>query len=214
MEIWLLIFGLAIGAVLFIGGKLRENKESFVPTLAPVTDEEENKHDITAPNEQDWWNGLPLSETQQLALALAKKTMPIWQSYTQETIISYKDSTNGAHKNIDPRFLQSSLAILTVHASDVSTLDVDPEIRNCYNEFVEPIVALQDGLWTPPFPVKKIFFSMYYILKSMVERTDEASQREYLSISIAHAFDSLDMTRLYNSKEINAFIDSYKVLGK
>ena len=35
------------------------------------------------------------------------------------------------------------------------------KINNCYSDFVNAVVAMQDGFWLPSYPVKKIFIVLF-----------------------------------------------------
>ncbi|RYY68201.1 MAG: hypothetical protein EOO13_12955 [Chitinophagaceae bacterium] len=159
--------------------------------------------------ENVWWARLDTMLQLELALALARKALPVWQLYAEVHGLHYRNSPNGPLVKVRPALLQNSINAVDLPAN-LRFPENTSAITNCYNEFVSPLVALQDGNWALTYPVKKIFLSVYNILKAVVEQDQLPVVKSLLSLSINQSLDCLDMCKLYSVEEIKAFIASYK----
>ncbi|MEJ7586790.1 MAG: hypothetical protein WKI04_04435 [Ferruginibacter sp.] len=126
---------------------------------------------------------------------------------------SYRDSSAAPLNKIDNNLLRMAIIEITLHSREHFPPGDNKTINQCYNDFVEHIVAVHDGVWIPPYPVKKIFLAVYYMLKSIVEQRNIPVTENYLATSINQSLDCMDMTRLYNSEEIADFLELYKNKG-
>ncbi|RYY63635.1 MAG: hypothetical protein EOO13_19415, partial [Chitinophagaceae bacterium] len=101
------------------------------------------------PQEETWWAQLDTPLQLELAGALAMKALPVWQRYSETNELAYKNSPIGAAISIRPALLQTSLDEV-LKASLHGFPENNKHIINIYNEFVGPLVALQDGHWAIP----------------------------------------------------------------
>ena len=172
----------------------------------------ENKFPLAEelPQEEVWWALLDTTVQLELAVALALKALPVWQKYSETNELVYKNSPIGASIKIRTSLLQTAVDEV-VKASSARFPESNKDIINSYNEFVGPLVALQDGNWAVTYPVKKIFLSVYNILKGITEQEDISVMKNLFALSINQSLDCLDMCKLYSREEIKYFLQSYRV---
>ena len=153
-----------------------------------------------------WWNELGTLSQLHLALMLIQKALPVWNKYTGANNAVYKDSPAMPFNKIDKKLLQISFDEITA-SSLLSLPDCNNKIiYQCYFNFVGPVIALQDGTWLPPYPVKKLFLAVYNILKCIIEQKSSSGTAHLLAIAINQALDCMYMSRLYSSEEIVSFL--------
>ena len=159
------------------------------------------------------WDNLNNLSKLQFAILLIEKSLPVWEKFTGDQDVIYRDVATITPGRIDNKLLQLSVAEMH-HSSlhDFPAFD-NKKINHYFNEFVGPVIALQDGKWLPPYPVKKIFLAAYFTLKSILEQTNLSSLEFLLSTAITEALDCIAMSKLYNSEELleilNAGADNF-----
>jgi hypothetical protein len=207
MNTGLLIATLAITGIFFLrrffkAGNIRQKTIQLVAG---------NKYSLAdeLPQDEVWWAQLDTMVQLELAVALARKALPVWQKYSETNDLVYKNSPIGPSVNIRASLLQSSLDTIDQHSNLRFPVN-NKDIVGCYNEFVAPLVALQDGNWAVTYPVKKVFLAVYNILKAIAEQENITVMKNLFSLSINQSLDCLDMCKLYSREEIKAFLHSYK----
>lgn len=156
------------------------------------------------------WNKLNEMQQLQLALALCQKALPVWEKYTAAKEVAYRSSTTGPLNKIDNKILGTAIDEIVL-SSQFQFPDKDnKKIINCYSHFVSGVLAMQDGIWSPSYPVKKIFLAVYSILKSIVEQNNYCGTATILSAAINQALDCIDIAKLYTHHEIDCFLEVYK----
>jgi hypothetical protein len=182
-------------------------KEALVPTVITM---EESISDSVKLVVDVWWEKLDDLNQLYLAIILAEKALPVWQKYisTQEAI--YRDGLAKPYIKIDGRMLKAALDEMNA-ASKKSMPPADHKgLTQCYINFIGPVVALQDANWLPPYPVKKIFLAVYYMLKQVIEKNNTTVPKNLLSLSINQSIDCMDMSRLYTKEEILLVLALFK----
>lgn len=157
-----------------------------------------------------WWRALDNFDQLQLALALIQKVLPVWEKYSNTQEIMYRNSTRESVTIIEIRLLQKAIDEIILQSQMLLPACDNKKINQYYYHFVGPVIALQDGNWTPPYQIKKIFLAVYNVLKSIVEQNNPASLENGLAISINQSLDCMDISKLYNREEITAFLKVYK----
>lgn len=205
----LLIASVAAAGTLFLYQFIKWNKikQKTVHFLTGVGKQELSDE---LPQDEVWWAQLDTPVQLELAVALARKALPVWQKHGEANELVYKNSPIGSSISIKSSLLATSLDAIS-QASSNRFPEHNNDINKCYNDFVAPLVALQDGHWALTYPVKKIFLSVYNILKAIAEQENILVMKNLLSLSINQSLDCLDMCKLYSREEIIAFLQSYKV---
>lgn len=161
-------------------------------------------------SEDVWWKALSKADMLQLALRLALQALPVWEKYTAAQQITYRNSSAGPVNKIDSRLLQTAIAAMQRHSPMQFPAFDDEEINQYYNSFVNPVIALQDGAWSAPYPVKKVFLAVYNILKSILEQNSVPGFETYLSTAINQSIDCMEVSKLFSRNEILVLLDPFK----
>lgn len=204
-----LLITTVIGATLIFYQLLKWNnlKKAAAPVLASGVKRSPGQE---LPGEEAWWMDLDQPIQLELAVALAIKALPVWEKYSKTNDLLYKNSPVGPSVSIRPELLGFSLQ--QILQASVSRFPAGTkEISNSCNEFIAPLVALQDGHWKVAYPVKKIFLAVYYILKAITEQDNIPVTKNLLSASINQSLDCLDMCKLYSREEIRNFLHAFRV---
>ena len=146
------------------------------------------------------WKVLSTLQQLQLALVLAQKAMPVWTSYATSNQLHYNHAGLVAPVKFDSFLLPTIIDAITIE-SHISFPVSDKRINQYYSVFIGPVIAIQDGIWTPPYPVKKIFLGVYNILKSIEEQRDYISENIYLDTAITQFLDCLDLSKFLSNRE-------------
>ena len=162
------------------------------------------------PADETWWALLDTPLQFELAMALARKALPVWQKYSGSNELFYKNSSIGPSLAIKTTLLQASLDALE-EAVSIPFPRNNKNISTCYNDFVAPLVALQDGNWVVSYPVKKIFLAVYNLVKAVAEEENITVTKNLFCVSIHQSLDCLDLSKLYSAEEIMLFLQYYKL---
>lgn len=160
--------------------------------------------------QDEWWKALDDVDQLHLALSLARKALPIWERFTQTQEIVYRNTSTGPFNKIESQLLYVAIEEMQLRSQLQYPASDHKKINQCYYNFVGPVLALQDGAWTAPYPVKRIFLSVYNILKSILEKNSVPGFQNYLATAINQSIDCLEVSKLYSRNEIAVFLESYK----
>jgi len=181
--------------------------ENTIAVLPSVPANEEKSINLL---EDVWWKAMDDVEQLHLALNLARKALPVWEKYTTTQQIIYRNSSTGPFNKIDSQLLQAAIEEMQLHSRLQYPASDHKKINQCYYNFVSPVLALQDGAWSAPYPVKKIFLAVYNILKSILEQNSLPGFENYLTTAINQSIDCMEVSKLYSRNEIAGFLESYK----
>jgi len=160
--------------------------------------------------QDEWWKALDDVDQLHLALSLARKALPVWERFTQTQEIVYRNSSTGPFNQLESQLLYVAIEEMQLRSQLQYPTSDQKKINQCYYNFVGPVLALQDGAWTAPYPVKKIFLSVYNILKSILEKNSVPGFQNYLAAAINQSIDCMEVSKLYSRNEIGVFLASYK----
>jgi len=160
--------------------------------------------------QDEWWKALDDVDQLHLALSLARKALPVWERFTQTQEIVYRNSSTGPFNKIESQLLYVAIEEMQLRSQLQYPTSDQKKINQCYYNFVGPVLALQDGAWTAPYPVKKIFLSVYNILKSILEKNSVPGFQNYLAAAINQSIDCMEVSKLYSRNEITIFLAAYK----
>lgn len=160
---------------------------------------------IEPATETAWWKKLNKVKQLELALFLANITLPVWEKYASSDTAFYKDTTSLLSTAIDKNLLSASLKEIREITPLLPGSDYK-KINDCYNLFIGPVIALQDGDWLPPYAVKKIFLSFYNILKGVAETDTNNYNENFFVVAIDHLLDCIDIAKLYTSDQVKGIL--------
>jgi hypothetical protein len=158
---------------------------------------------------QEYISNLPKKEQFKLAVKLVKLTLPVWEDYSQQNELTYRDTVVGLQHQVDKRLLQN-----TVQAVDEYTSLNDPEklidakrtLSHWRAQFNDPIAALQDSDWELPGPVDTAFYAVYNLIESVIGKEKNGFGDSTISISILQAADALESSKMMTFDQIREVI--------
>jgi len=183
-----------------------KNTPSF---LYEVNNNADNEH-VNTPPQEVWWKCIGVSDQLQLALLLTKKAFPVWEKFVLKNEPGYRNSSTAPIIKIDPALLQTAIDEISIYSGLQFPNISDKKIHQCNDNFVGPLIAMQDGYWPATYPVKKIFLSVYNILQSIMEQDNIPGMKNLLATSINQSLECLDVSKLYSQDEINSFLEMYR----
>lgn len=147
---------------------------------------------------KDFIESLPTEKQIALAITFAQKALPIWESYATRSKCTYYDSVVGIKHIIDEKLPARTIESIKKYLinQDISFLLPLSE------EFIEPIVALQDDDWKLPDGVLKTFYAIYNLLEGLVGNPITIFSENIFYVSVNQSADALLSTRTASIEEI------------
>jgi hypothetical protein len=150
---------------------------------------------------QNFCDRLPDDKKNQLALRLAKRTIPIWNNYADKHKLSYRDSIVGLKHTVERTLLEE-----TLNEIGISSFTKTEPLSDLYNKFIDPIVALQDDDWKLPNEVEKTFYCIYNLLVFVIEEKQNGSSYSPIYVSINQAIEALETSETLTEEEIKKLL--------
>ena len=167
---------------------------------------------VDFPATKGWWLHLPDKEQCRLAFDAAQWCLPIWKKYP-----GY-DGSSGSPDEETPLIgyhqLLVIIAQLTSSAKPERLSMDEAAIRTCYIQLLVPMVALQDGTWRIPYPLKKSFLSVFTLAEAMLTMCEAPDEQVNFYQSIRHSIDCLELANLYTQPGIESLLEPYRILSE
>ncbi|MEO6229903.1 MAG: hypothetical protein ABJB11_12120 [Ferruginibacter sp.] len=192
----------------------KDESQQNLAIIAPIAGPDVNSEIKVIAIEEDyqWWHNLDNNRQLQLALMLAEKVLPVWETYASTNELTYQESIAKPVIKIEPYLLQAAIESINMGSRQDLPGAENRAIKKCYAAFIGPVVALQDGTWFPPYPAKKAFLAVYNIVKCVVEPNESTDASHCLVTSITLSLDCMDMNKLYSKEEIRQLLNEYRSL--
>ena len=159
--------------------------------------------------EEPWWHQIDAASQLALAVQLTKKSLPIWERYAAGKDMVYRNAGSGPFIKLDQQLLVNVLQDIQqlYHCEDVNKRKL---LHQYYDSFVGPVIAMHDGDWPAPYPVKKLFLAVYNIIKSALEKNNQGTSKSLLAVAINQSLDCLDISGIHSKQDILEFLTAYK----
>ncbi len=145
---------------------------------------------------QELMQGLPTERQLAMAVHFVQLGLPIWTEFAVDPAArSYCDGVVGMHHVISETLPARALALAqcVLHNPDhMSTADRLAECAAIKHEFIEPIVALQDGDWELPDAVKLIFYAHSNMVEHLSGYSIFLGGESALYVTVNQAIDALE----------------------
>ncbi len=176
---------------------------------------------------REYTAGLPKSKQYDLAIKLIKLALPIWSNYVEKNELVYRDTVVGMMHEIDRDLLPDSVLAaeeylapkqMETNTSEKNILihllerfrlkqKMPPnKLIHLYDKFLEPIVALQDLDWELPYETQRIFYAVYNLLSSLVDKEETIFNEPTIYVSINQAIDALETSQTLSTDEVKKVI--------
>jgi hypothetical protein len=158
---------------------------------------------------QKYIDGLSKEKQFNLAIKLARLTLPLWDKYAGKSKLTYRDSVVGLTHFIKKNLLKDTIELVEkcLHISNVRSTGDWGKLINIHKQFIEPIVALQDGDWELPGEALKTFYAIYNLLEALKEKEQQSFGGSLIFISINQSIDLLDSSNTLSFEEINDILN-------
>lgn len=158
-----------------------------------------------------WWTDMDKSAQLQLAIELAERTLPVWEQNADRYSLRYTENANESERFINTNLLRNSLKRIRHHMTTLASKDNSEfiELRYYYDQFITPVMALTDGYWKLPYADKKVFYSVYQILKGLVDNDHPGVNMEFTN-SINNSLEVIDISELLTEKQVRNILEPYK----
>lgn len=140
-----------------------------------------------------------------LAIKLCENALVIWDHYTSNNKLYYRDTVVGLSHTVRPQLLSDTIKFCK------ETYMIKPIRKDVFGklleEFSDPIVAIQDSDWELPYPVETTFHAVYNLLKGNVEQLTNFDEITHY-VSVNQAADALTEDGVMSIEEIRNLIYS------
>ena len=120
---------------------------------------------------------LELNEHQRFgfALKLIEKMLPHWDQYAAEKYsLFYVDSVVGMHHKVKPDIINRTFEIGMKSLMEDLTA---AELIAIFDEYGDPIIAIQDMDWELPAEIEWLFFSAYNMMRYLTQAGPEPNDQ-------------------------------------
>ena len=159
---------------------------------------------------ESYCNSLSDNRKLELNIQLIKIALPVWNNYTEKHKLTYRDSVTRSKHNVDKNLLAEVIKVadeISNKPDEPINAGVEKRIKSLCNNFIDPIVALQDDDWKLPEPAEKIFYSAYNLLNAITSVNIERAN--YYFISINQVIEIIDSEKILNEEEIKSIMKNY-----
>jgi hypothetical protein len=129
-----------------------------------------------------------------LAIKLIKLAIPIWDNYADKHELIYRDTVVGLIHSVNRELLKDAIEAIEkdINLNKLKRIFIKNIVLiDIHNQFDDPIVALQDIDWELPDEVLKIFYAVYNLLDSFIEKNKTFFDESKIYVSIDQALDAL-----------------------
>jgi hypothetical protein len=142
----------------------------------------------------------------QLALKMAKISVPIWEAYKKRnTLLLFKSEVYN-QPDVDMALLRETLAAIET--------DELADLRQSFNQFRQPIVMLQEGEWELSISIKNAFYSVYNLAKAVLSAENKAQRSSCVRQSVMQSFDAINKSFLLSMDEWKDFLEDYRLAAE
>jgi len=135
----------------------------------------------------------------ELSVMLLKITLPVWKNFSEKGKLTYRDSVVWQKHNVDRDIISKVIG---------EAEKPEGKFNKLYDEFTDPIIAIQDDDWKPPASAEKIFYSTYNLLNAIL--TEDGDSAKYYCTSINQSLDVIDSEKLLSEEEIKDILKEFK----
>jgi hypothetical protein len=161
---------------------------------------------------QQYTDSLPKKKQIELALRLVRLALPIWEKYSNENDLSYRDSVVGMNHRVDQKLLQDCTNRVEEYlqfSMFKKIMSGKTRLQALRKQFDDPIIALQDADWELPDEVLKTFYSVYNLIDTVVGEEKTTFADSTISVSINQAADAIETSKSLTSDQINAILNEF-----
>ena len=144
-----------------------------------------------------------------IAIELTRSALPIWDKYAENNELSYQDTVVGLNHSVYKQLLQDTINTVENLISTNSikgTITKNSDLLSLDRQFSDPIVALQDTDWEPPYEVERTFYAVYNLLEAALGKIKTVFNETTIYVSINQAVDALVSSKTMTEEEIRELL--------
>jgi hypothetical protein len=158
---------------------------------------------------QEYTDSLPKGKQIELTIKLTKLVLPIWEKYSEDNQLSYRDTVVGLAHRVDKKLLRNTIEGVETYLSSGKWkrfMDGKRTLLKLRSQFNDPVVALQDTDWELPDEVLKTFYAVYNLIDTVIGKEKTVFGDSTIYISINQAVDALESSKTMPFDQIQEVI--------
>jgi len=161
---------------------------------------------------QKYIDSLPKEKQFVIAIQFVKLALPIWTNYADKNTLIYRDTVVGMMHAVDKKILKKSIKAIEafLNINEDKIIDEKLKLRKLSNQFDDPIAALQDSDWEPPYEVQMIFYAVYNLIRFVLGKETTSFNESIIYVSINQAVDALETSKTMTFDELNKILNDIK----
>ena len=161
---------------------------------------------------QEYIDSLPKEKQFVIAIQFIKLALPIWTNYADKNTLIYHDTVVGMMHTIDKKILKNSIKAIDAfrNLNEEKIIDEKLKLRKLSNQFDDPIAALQDSDWEPPYEVQMIFYAVYNLIRFVLGKETTSFNESIIYVSINQAVGALETSETMTFDELNKILNDIK----
>jgi len=124
-----------------------------------------------------------------LAIKMCENALPIWDDYTLNNELNYRDTVAGLNHIVRPELLLDTIQFCK-EGPVIGSMQRKNDFDKLLEEFIDPIVALQDLDWELPYSVERTFYAVYNLLTGAIEKSTIFDEKTHY-VSVNQAADAI-----------------------
>ncbi len=143
---------------------------------------------------------LPEQNKMLLAIEFLEKLLPVWENFSADyRNLQYVDSVVGLTHNVDSQIVKRTMSF----AKDWINGKIDKKLQAKLTEqYVDPIVSLQDLDWEIPENIRLIFYASYNLLGKINGEKETIFHEDQMYLVLNQAIDAILKSNLMTKEEI------------
>jgi hypothetical protein len=162
---------------------------------------------------QRYVNSLYKQEQFRIAVKLARLALPVWDAYASKNELHYRDSVVGMSHTVDKQLLTRTVDAVEEYMNSENFKNRNynkSRFSELLNEYLDPIVALQDRDWELPNEVKLLIYSIHNLLEAATGNEQTPFGEATIYVSINQLVDALTFSSHMTFEEVNYAIGILK----
>jgi hypothetical protein len=151
---------------------------------------------------------LPEKKAINLSIKLLEILLPEWEKFAKKPQnLSYFDTVVGLQHKVDKKIIHKTILI---SKNWLKNSNSKLEIEKLLENYVEPIVALQDEDWIIPQNIKLIFYSAYNLMCKLNGETETIFGENQTYLTVNQAIDAILKSKILSENQIFEILEKHK----
>jgi hypothetical protein len=157
---------------------------------------------------QSYTESLPKEKQFRLAVKMARLALPIWQSYAAANELYYIDTVVGMKHTVDKQLLENTINAME---EQLNANAGGSKLLHLAQQFIDPIVALQDLDWELPNDVQNVFYSVNSLMEAVRGKEKTVFGESTIYVSLNQSIDAITSSGKMSFEEVNNILAEFKL---